>query len=451
MRTLSIMLYITIGLLPIPFLLTEIDASLIISFLLVSITLCLLFINLDRYGNIVNSAVLVFFSLFFLLAPLLQLSVNGYQLVNTLPLDNEIAIKSNVLVFIFLLVYSISFIRSSKSITKNFITHTENNSTGFHYLLYFFALIAAIHAATSILSGGAITDDETDNLRQVLTVKTLYLFPYVCFAYIYYNKKIPLRPFLLITLIIFLLITKNFFFERRNALGPIYLSLILIFFPSIAENAKKFTLLLFLAMLIGFPTLSILTHQNHQTAAISFDEILHTVGNHFLDLHYDAWANLNATIAYVESTDHTFGNQFLGTLLVFIPRSLYAAKASPTGEVIGNYLMEYYGMWFNNLSAPIVAEGYIDFGAGGVLILATLTGFVVSYTKKIQQTRTLPRRLIYLYLSLYIIFILRGALMPSIAYLWGAISAIYIIPTALQKIIYRSNTKSLDLTKPSHH
>ena len=448
MRTLSIILYIAIGLLPIPFLLTEIDAILIVSFLLVSITLCLLFITLDRYGNIVNSAVLVFFSLFFLLAPLLQLSVNGYQLVNTLPLDNEIAIKSNILVLIFLLIYGISFIRFSKSITKDIIVHTNNNSPKFHYLLYFLALVAAMHAATSILSGGAVTDGETDNLRQVLTIKTLYLFPYVCFAYIYYNKKIPLRPFLLITLIFFLLITKNFFFERRNALGPIYLSLILIFFPSIAENTKKFTLLLFFAMVIGFPAVSVLTHQNSYTTVISFDGVLREIGNHFLDLHYDAWANLNATVLYVESNGHTFGKQILGTLLVFIPRSLYATKASPTGEVIGNYLMEYYGMWFNNLSTPIVAEGYIDFGTGGVLILAILTGFFVSYSKKIQQTRTLPRRLIYLYLSLYIMFILRGALMPSIAYFWGAVSAIYIIPTILQKFIYRSNTKPLEMTKP---
>ena len=42
-------------------------------------------------------------------------------------------------------------------------------------------------------------------------------------------------------------------------------------------------------------------------------------------------------------------------------------KPLATGIFLADYLIRNYSMWFTNLSAPLVAEGYLDFGPGGVV------------------------------------------------------------------------------------
>ena len=60
-----------------------------------------------------------------------------------------------------------------------------------------------------------------------------------------------------------------------------------------------------------------------------------------------------------------WGRQLLGALLFFVPSAVWSGKPLASGIFIANYLIANYSMWFTNLSAPLIAEGYLDFGPGG--------------------------------------------------------------------------------------
>jgi hypothetical protein len=130
-------------------------------------------------------------------------------------------------------------------------------------------------------------------------------------------------------------------------------------------------------MILFFPLMSALTHIDN-----TFQEILETPKlvldkfneqgffDTFNTLNYDAFANLMATVDYVSKNDFSFGYQLLSAFLFFIPRSIWPSKPISTGELVGNYLMDDYGFKFNNLSNPMVSEGYINFGLFGVFLMA---------------------------------------------------------------------------------
>ena len=136
-------------------------------------------------------------------------------------------------------------------------------------------------------------------------------------------------------------------------------------------------------MIIFFPLVSALTHVDG-----SFYEIIsnpHLVMDHFekmggilsifSTLHYDAFANIMATLEYVTHHGFSFGYQLLSALLFFIPRSIWSSKPVSTGEVVGDYLVDKHNFEFNNLSNPLVSEGFINFGFIGVLLMALVLSY----------------------------------------------------------------------------
>ncbi|WP_435851288.1 hypothetical protein [Streptomyces thermolilacinus] len=78
---------------------------------------------------------------------------------------------------------------------------------------------------------------------------------------------------------------------------------------------------------------------------------------------YDQVGMFANTITYVESGQgHTYGYQLAGSLLFAVPRSVWADKPSDTGVMVG----EWMGAVNTNLSSPVWAELWIDFGPVGM-------------------------------------------------------------------------------------
>jgi oligosaccharide repeat unit polymerase len=77
---------------------------------------------------------------------------------------------------------------------------------------------------------------------------------------------------------------------------------------------------------------------------------------------------------WVERNGHTFGLQTLGAVSFWIPRRWWPGKPIGTGAMVTGDL----GYGFTGWSMPIVAEGYVDFSYGGVLLLSVLFGWVLA-------------------------------------------------------------------------
>jgi len=67
--------------------------------------------------------------------------------------------------------------------------------------------------------------------------------------------------------------------------------------------------------------------------------------------------------SYVASNGHTFGRQLIGAAFTFIPRQIWPDKPLPSGAIVGAAA----GYQNLNLSMPLPAELWIDFGLLGVV------------------------------------------------------------------------------------
>lgn len=84
----------------------------------------------------------------------------------------------------------------------------------------------------------------------------------------------------------------------------------------------------------------------------------------FTSADFDGFQQVINTFGYVEDFGHTWGSQTLSGIGFFVPRSLWEGKADPASFQIA----ENAGYVFTNLSLPIHAEFYLEFGWVGIIV-----------------------------------------------------------------------------------
>ena len=387
--------------------------------------------------SIANGAVIIFFFLFYFLAPILQLDSDSTMLLNTVKYDVTLLLISNFYVFTFIGVYFISLVLLNKNKIKNKIELTNFRHEKILPLLYILSMIISYKAFSEMVTifstlQNELEIDSNERIMLIIERKVVNMIPFVALSiFIFTKRKTSFLIIIFITLLVCVLLTKNPLLDRRNALGPIYISLLIILFKNyFTKNIRIFTLF-FVMLVIFFPLTSLLTH----TAVGSWEEQTVNYGelikNHFIDLHYDAWANIAASINYVERNGFSFGNQILGSLTFWFPRSLWENKPISTGELLGNFLMKFETLHFNNISSTVIVEGYVDFGFTGIITYGIILALFTYKLDKMYINGSIYSKIFSVYSSVFLFFVLRGALLPAVAYLFGAWIAIIIIPNII--------------------
>ncbi|WP_247597769.1 hypothetical protein [Streptomyces sp. RKND-216] len=105
---------------------------------------------------------------------------------------------------------------------------------------------------------------------------------------------------------------------------------------------------------------------------------------------YDQVGMIANTVSFADAgTGHTYGRQFSGTLLFFVPRSVWSGKPADSGVRVG----EWMGMNNTNLSSPLWAELWLDFGPFGMALGFVGVGYAASRADRryVSQTLDDPR------------------------------------------------------------
>lgn len=131
---------------------------------------------------------------------------------------------------------------------------------------------------------------------------------------------------------------------------------------------------------------------------------------------YDAFQQVMNAVLHVSDEGLSYGKQFLGTSLFWIPRTVWPDKPVSSGELVA----ETSGYQYTNLSFPLWAEAYIDGGILALMLVFLLYGFGTARLE-LAFVREQPRNLTFLSLvvpiyAAYQFFLLRGALMSAFAY-----------------------------------
>jgi hypothetical protein len=369
-------------------------------------------------------AVFIFNWLFLDLAPKIQLIVSAQQLVNTSSVDPGRVATTNLVCALFMITFTLLY----RYLSDRSRVQAQTPPAAPRPQFTGAAVVCAIGLSILMVGAAAPSAYKSANAA-VISPTTLIVSRFVLFVpsatlLILLNETIRAGRRLLFSrvcaiglLLLLVVISENPYTEKRNALGPLYLALIFIGFQNWFVTSGRRMLLLVGSMVIGFPVIEVFTHNHQQTLSdLTWSDFGDRIQEYYYSVNYDAWANIYTSIEYAKVHGLQWGHQLLGSALFFVPSSLWTTKPLATGLVLGNYLIANYGMWFNNLSAPLVAEGYLDFGYLGVIVYASACAALVVFINKLSAKDNWLGMPIAMYGSVFLLFLLRGSLMIAMGF-----------------------------------
>ena len=203
----------------------------------------------------------------------------------------------------------------------------------------------------------------------------------------------------------------------RFLVATLYVPLLLLFFRKLFIRRYFFSASIIVALFLIFPFLDNFRYYYSPDFQLSINFDFLNAG------HFDSYQNF---VRVVSIGLVTYGDQLLGVILFWFPRSYWPGKPEGSGFLLAHL----ENLSLDNISFPYIAEGYVNFGILGVSIFCILLGFVVSridyvfWSKNQFDSRSfffIP----YL-LSIGLLFmILRGNLLSSFAYTVGVLSSYY--------------------------
>ena len=405
------------------------DVALSFAVLGMAVSLHCLYAVRGRSNSAADASVFAFALMFLLVAPIVQLLVLGFKLVNTTHAVPNLIIQTNLACSLFIGSYLLARLTVLKSPSAAPSIKAEVAPQTNLFALGLLVALCMFITLFSIPFIGATSADQSFSPVMLAFRKFVFFIPTAMFliALVEYKSSESQRNFLYVVLLGMLfacvLATQNPGTEKRNALGPVYLAALYLMFRTALQTRGVQVAWLVGVLLILFPFASLFTHV--RLVYLSEDAFQWNVlSDHFLSTHYDAWANVYTSIEMVGRNGLSGGRQLLGALLFYVPSTWWPDKPLATGIEIGNFLTNFYSMWFTNLSAPLMAEGFLDFGYGGVVAYGVaLAAIVKSVERWAAPGQASAVQALAVYLSFFLVFLLRGSLMIAFAYGSGAIAA----------------------------
>lgn len=221
----------------------------------------------------------------------------------------------------------------------------------------------------------------------------------------------------------------------RYAAASIYLGVAITIFDGL-KKGRLFPLLFLAGFIVVLPLLNAFRNMSFENVSLvaQLQKIMSNAFTEWLEGDYDAYTLLVLTIKHVQTNGIAYGYQFLGVLLFWVPRSFWPDKPIGSGHTVATAL----GWEFTNLSCPLPAEGYINAGIIGVILLSIILGIVFNkidtmfwahYFQKCDNVIWLD--LLYPVICIYVFFISRGDMLSSVAY----VTAYIVVGSLIYKLL----------------
>mgnify|MGYP000956512521 CR=1 FL=1 len=152
-------------------------------------------------------------------------------------------------------------------------------------------------------------------------------------------------------------------FITLTAIGSV---LIAVFMPRSTRAGITYLTIGLVAALLVYPLADAFRHGRTSLRAMSTET--------FATADFDGFQQVINTIRFVMLYGHSDGVYTLSSLLFFVPRAAWEGKATPASLDVAQSA----GYSFTNLSLPLHAELYLDFGAIGMVLCMSAIGFGVS-------------------------------------------------------------------------
>lgn len=373
-------------------------------------------INIKRTVNI-------FSYIFFFVAPWQQYTegvslwaMNGL----TVNYDNELYLKANVVIIVFLLVFNGVYANCKKKDNSYIETidtaHTYRVSKQSKYILMlisaasvFLLLVTGNLTGSGLKIGDSSINSQFWNMIRFFPVCAIILY---AIAYGDIRHLIKHKSFNVI-FICFCIIYFPFWGNvARFLLLGTYVVILALFFNHY-KNKSLYFLLYYIGFAVGF---SAIRKATSITAVLNFHI-------NFCHVDFDAHQILMTLIKYTDEQGVVFGKNILSALAFLIPRSVWQGKMLNSGGIAASY----YGSWFTNVSSPIVGELYFSLKWVGILLGAMLLAKISHKLDDWSGSYFLMKRGAYCIVVGMTVYICRGSLIACMAFTLGLILALFFI------------------------
>lgn len=368
-----------------------------------------------------------FLLIFLVIIPFYQLS-SGYAPRNMHLTDYEI-IYTNILILLWCIGYYVSYnLKNTEKKIKSRKGLTLPKSKLFYTFLLIISVMCLVYEAATLgfanlfVRGTLEFDEDTFGIMIFFLTRSIPAMSLAIYLWTL-KKKIKIFPKhqmygMALILFIVTFILNNPLTLSRFLIGAVYLGLMISAFNISSFNGKKFDILLIFSIVIIFPIM-------YAFKFYTLEQILspnYTLEiNNYNSVDFDAFQMIGRTIRFVERYGHQYGAQFRSVIFFFMPRDILDIKGEPSGQLVATI----QNVSYTNLSSPIVAEGFIDFGAIGVVVYAFVFGKIAKFFDYktyayIKDTNHIYfNEIAFSFLIGYFVYIYRGALQPTFLRLMG--------------------------------
>lgn len=378
----------------------------------------------------------IFNYLFFIVAVVIQ--SNEFYFPNRLIVSIDKVIFGQLLILIWNFLFLILINKKNQLIRTSYELNVSKSVSNIYFILstIFSIYIFKVNGIQYFFGNGSILSENNSQPIHLLVHSMVYGIVFSNFIFLYARRnKREFTSYLSISIALLELVyIINPFNTNRFHIGFVIIFFLWYFYRN-SISAYKFSVIFLLGILIIFPLLDTFRYgfngDLHFSMQDSFDQ--------FNQLHFDAFANFLATIDYASEYSILIGGNLIGSLLFFIPSSVWEAKPEGSGNRIGNYLIENYGLNFNNLSNPLVSEFYLAFGIIGILLGVIMVTTIFNELEK-KYKYSLNYEILYGIILSYLFILLRGSLIVAFSSIIGSIFFMIFLPSILAFRQQKENT-----------
>lgn len=333
---------------------------------------------------------------------------------------------SILFVLIWNIIYSYSYTQKiyiknnflSQNMDKYLISRRKTTNAFMFFIMLssvccFFILIEFVGFQNLFFRNENLLDISNSTINFLLR-KFLTAFPAIICAIFLLQKQKNIYINAAIFILFLITLCSNFpTSTTRYWMGTIFLGLFIIKFIN-NKKSRIMDFIILMSILVIFPIMYIFKTKNIYDFIINKYEINDTI-NSFNTIDFDAFTLIARSIRYVRENGITWGEQLINVVLFFIPRNLWVDKPITTNVLIAGS----QNQAFTNLSCPLPAEGYVNFGIIGIILYAYLYAKINRYIDNLYwndnhiNINNTILCIIYPFLCPITIYINRGPLQPS--------------------------------------
>nr|WP_165985978.1 hypothetical protein [Streptomyces sp. YIM 98790] len=242
-------------------------------------------------------------------------------------------------------------------------------------------------------------------------------------------RRRPLVPLVWVLVLAVNVIVNNPVSNPRYWFLTVLFSLLFTVFPRSPVMYRTALGLGVIVALLVFPFADKFRYADDPVNKVGNDSFLEPLA----DKDYDQVGMFANHITYADDGHgHSFGRQMMGNALFFVPRALWEDKPIDTGVMVG----EWMGTNNTNLSSPLWAELWLDFGPLGMTAGFVAVGYAAARADRRYVRRTLddpsPGNVFAVVVPLvagYGFILLRGPLLQATGRIFIAVLCLALITT----------------------